>query len=103
MPCHYVTVDLKRDQATPGGGGFSGAYFIKPGKNKVVGRCGMALHLMTSPSRRLLLKGVLKCLTLRSVARLITQWEVRGGERAAILPCAAAASSLLHGIGPIAG
>lgn len=63
----------------------------------------MALHLMSSPSRRLLLKGVLKCLTLRSIVRLITWWEVRGGDRTMILPCAAAASSLLHDIGPITG
>lgn len=63
----------------------------------------MALHPQTSPSRRLLLKGVLKRLTLSSVVRLITSWEVRGGEGAVILPCAAAASSLLHDIGPIAG
>ena len=70
-----------------------------PGKNKTVGRCGMALHLMTSPSRRLLLKGVLKCLTSRCIVRLSTWWEMRGGERAVILRCAAAASSLLHDIG----
>lgn len=36
----------------------------------MVGKCDIALHLVTSPSRSLLLKGVLKYLTLRSIVRL---------------------------------
>lgn len=36
----------------------------------------MALHLVTSPSGRLPLKGTLTCFTLRSFVRLIILWEV---------------------------
>lgn len=55
----------------------------------------MALHLVTSPGR-LLLKGALTCFTLRFFCEtdyLVGCW---GEERAAILLCSAAASSLLH-------
>lgn len=69
----------------------------------MVGKHGMALHLMTCLPRRLLLKSALEYLTLRSVVRPVTWWEVRGGEGALILLCTAAASSLLHDIGAIEG